>query len=105
MSKPDLASQLKNVSKKDLKQIENAQEMLGPDPETMGFIKNIFWGNLREDLIFPFPEETAQERGRCDSMLAELDTYFQNEHPAVEIDQNQEIQRQSFLGECQLELV
>ena len=42
MSKPDLASQLKNVSKKDLKQIENAQEMLGPDPETMGFIKNIY---------------------------------------------------------------
>ena len=91
MSKPDLASQLKNVSKKDLKQIENAQEMLGPDPETMGFVKNIFWGNLREDLIFPFPEETAQERARCDSMLAELDTYFHNEHPAVEIDQNQEI--------------
>ena len=42
MTKPDLASQLKNVSEKDRKQIENAQEMLGPDPETMGFIKNIY---------------------------------------------------------------
>ena len=91
MSKTNLASQLKNVSKKDLKQIENAQEMLGPDPETMGFIKNIFWGNLREDLVFPFPEESAEERSRCDEMLAELDTYFRNEHPTVEIDQNQEI--------------
>jgi len=91
MSKTNLVSQLKNVSKKDLKQIENAQEMLGPDPETMGFIKNIFWGNLREDLVFPFPEESAEERSRCDEMLAELDTYFRNEHPTVEIDQNQEI--------------
>ena len=91
MSKSNLASQLKNVSKKDLKQIENAQEMLGPDPETMGFIKNIFWGNLREDLVFPFPEESAEERSRCGEMLAELDTYFHNEHPTVEIDQNQEI--------------
>ncbi len=91
MSKPDLASQLKNVSKKDLKQIENAQEMLGPDPETMGFIKNIYWGNLREDMVFPFPEESTEERQRCDRLLEELDAYFHNEHPAVEIDQNQEI--------------
>ena len=91
MSKPDLASQLKNVSEKDRKQIENAQEMLGPDPETMGFIKNIFWGNIREDLIFPYPEETGEERTRCDALLQKLDTYLQNEHPSVEIDQNQEI--------------
>ena len=61
MTKPNLVSQLKNVSKKDLKQIEAAQEMLGPDPETMGFVKNMFWGNLREDLIFPYPEEPSEE--------------------------------------------
>ena len=91
MGKPDLASQLKNVSKKDLKQIENAQEMLGPDPETMGFVKNLFWGNLREDLIFPFPEESAEERAKCDELLQTLDTYFRTEHPTVEIDQIQEI--------------
>ena len=91
MSKPDLASQLKNVSEKDLKQIENAQEMLGPDPETMGFVKNLFWGNLRENLIFPYPEESAEERSRCDALLQKLDTYFRTEHPSVEIDQKQEI--------------
>lgn len=91
MTKPDLGSQLKNVSKKDLKQIEAAQEMLGPDPETMGFVKNMFWGNLREDLIFPYPEEPSEERERCDALLEELDAYLRNEHPAVEIDQNQEI--------------
>ncbi|MGY8756495.1 MAG: acyl-CoA dehydrogenase family protein, partial [Phycisphaerales bacterium] len=91
MSKPDLASQLKNVSAKDLKQIEDAQEMLGPDPETMGFIKNIFWGNIREDMIFPYPEEPADERARCDKLLEELGTYFKTEHPSVEIDQKQEI--------------
>ena len=91
MSKPDITSQLKNVSKKDIKQIKNAEEMLGPEPETMGFIKNIYWGNFRENMIFPYPEEPADERARCDLMLEELDTYFRNEHPTVEIDQNQEI--------------
>ena len=59
MSNSDLTSKLKNVSKKDLEQIEKAQEMLGPDPETMGFIKNMFWGNFREELIFPFPESPS----------------------------------------------
>ena len=60
MSKPDITDQLKNVSKKDIDQIKKAQEMLGPDPETMGFIKNIYWGNLREDMIFPYPEESTK---------------------------------------------
>ena len=91
MSKPDITDQLKNVSKKDIDQIKKAQEMLGPDPETMGFIKNIFWGNVREDMIFPYPEESAVERERCDKLLEKLDVYFKNEHPAVEIDQNQMI--------------
>jgi hypothetical protein len=50
---PNLATDLKNISEKDRKQIEQAQEMLGPDPSTMGVIKNVFWGSFREDLVFP----------------------------------------------------
>ena len=91
MSKPDLAKQLKNVSEKDRKQIEQAQEMLGPDPATMGFIKNIFWGNFREELVFPYPEVSPDETARCDQLLAALDEYLRNEHPTIEIDQNEEI--------------
>jgi alkylation response protein AidB-like acyl-CoA dehydrogenase len=76
--KPDLARELKNVSEKDRKQIEQAQEMLGPDPETMGFIKNLFWGNVREV-------------ARCDQLLAALDEYLRNEHPHMEIDRTEQI--------------
>ena len=91
MSKPNLASELKGVSEKDRKQIEQAQEMLGPDPEEMGHIKNIFWGNVREDLVFPYPEAPADEVARCDQLLAALDDYLKNEHPHFEIDEKQEI--------------
>ena len=52
MAGPDLAKDLKNVSEKDRKQIEQAQEMMGPDPEDMGFVKNLFWGNYREELVW-----------------------------------------------------
>ncbi|MFO0872507.1 MAG: acyl-CoA dehydrogenase family protein [Phycisphaerales bacterium] len=88
---PNLATDLKNISEKDRKQIEQAQEMLGPDPSTMGVIKNVFWGSFREDLVFPYPPTNAEETARCDQLIAALDEYLRTEHPAVEIDQKQEI--------------
>ncbi|MCH2136114.1 MAG: acyl-CoA dehydrogenase family protein [Phycisphaerales bacterium] len=87
----NLADKLKNVSEKDRKQIQQAQEMLGPDPETMGFVKNLFWGNFRNELVFPYPEVSPEETARCDQLLAELDAYLENEHPSNQIDRDQEI--------------
>jgi len=84
-------SDMKGISDKDRKQIKQAEEMLGPDPETMGLVKNFFWGNIREELIFPYPAVSAEETARCDQLLAELDEYLRNEHPSVQIDQEQEI--------------
>ncbi len=91
MTQINLAKELKNISEKDRKQVEQAQEMLGPDPKTMGFVKNVFWGNFREELVFPYPQQNAEESARCDQLLAALDAYLRNEHPSVEIDQKQEI--------------
>ena len=91
MTKPDLAKELKNLSEQDRKQIEKAQEMLGPDPATMGFVKNLFWGNFREELVFPYPSVSAEEMARCDQLVAALDDYLHNEHPTLEIDQTQQI--------------
>jgi alkylation response protein AidB-like acyl-CoA dehydrogenase len=91
VSKPDLVSDLKNVSERDRKQIAAAREMLGPDPTRMGFVKNLFWGNFREDLVFPYPEVSPEETARCDQLLASLDEYMRREHPSVEIDQKQAI--------------
>ncbi len=90
-TKPSLADSLKNVDARDIKQIKAAEEMLGPEPEEMGFCKNLFWGNILERDVFPYPEASAEETARCDQMLAELDDYLENEHPANEIDRTQEI--------------
>ncbi len=91
MPKPDLISDLRNISEKDRRQIEKAREMLGPDPERMGFVKNIFWGNFREELVFPWPQLSPEETARCDQLLAELDDYLRNKHPTIQIDRDQEI--------------
>ena len=91
MANNELVDKLKNVSAEDRKQIEQAQEMLGPDPDTMGFIKNLFWGNVREELVLPFSAEPEDERARCDELLSRLDAYLKNEHPSMLIDQEEEI--------------
>lgn len=84
---------LKGISERDRRMIADAETMLGPDPSEMGFVKNLFWGNFREELVFPYPEISAEETARCDQLLAQLDEYMHNEHPAIQIDQEQEIPR------------
>ena len=84
---------LKGVSDKDRRMIEEAEALLGPEPSKMGFIKNLFWGNFREELVFPYPKVELEEQRTCDMLLARLEEYLKNEHPRVQIDQEQEIPR------------
>ncbi|MCC6283782.1 MAG: acyl-CoA dehydrogenase family protein [Phycisphaerales bacterium] len=85
---------MKGVADKDRKLIEDAELMLGPEPGSMGGIKNIFWGQFREELYFPYPDiahERPDETAECDRLLAALEDYLRTEHPSVLIDQEQEI--------------
>jgi acyl-CoA dehydrogenase family protein 9 len=82
---------LKNVSEQDRKMIADIEVMMGPEPETMGFAKNLFWGRFRNDMVFPYPVETPEERAKCDALLTELEAYLRDEHPSIEIDQKQYI--------------
>ena len=85
---------VKGLSEKDRKMLEEAESLLGPEPSEMGFVKNLFWGRIREDLVFPYPDAiSASEKADCDRLLAELEDYLRNEHPSVMIDQDQEIPR------------
>ena len=79
------------MSEKDRRLIEDAEALLGPEPSTMGFVKNLFWGNVRSELAFPYPTIDAKETAECDQLLARLDDYMRNEHPRIQIDQEQEI--------------
>ncbi len=90
MSSPGL-SQLKKVDSQDRKMLADIETMLGPEPSEMGFVKNLFWGRFRGELVFPYPVVDLDERLRCDRLLRELKEYLENEHPAIEIDQEQYI--------------
>ncbi len=93
VQKADL-KKMKGVSERDQQMIADAETLLGPEPSDMGAVKNYFWGQLREDLLYPYPElakTSPEEVAECDKLVAELKDYLKNEHPAVEIDQEQYI--------------
>lgn len=90
--KADL-KKMKGISEADKRMLADAETLLGPDPSEIGWIKNIFYGNIREELSFPYPQQDAEESARCDQLIAALDEYLRTEHPAIQIDQVQEIPR------------
>src|SRR5262245_39932252 len=69
---------LKGVSEQDRRMIADAEALLGPEPSSMGFVKNLFWGHLRQELVFPYPQVSADEKKVCDDLLARLDAYLRN---------------------------
>ncbi len=84
-----LLSNLKGVSARDQQMIRETETMFGPEPDEMGFIKNLFWGRVREELVFPYPEVSAAEKVKADALLVELEEYLDTEHPSIQIDQEQ----------------
>lgn len=84
---------LKGISAEDRKLLEQAEEWMGAEPAKMGPVKNLFWGRIKEEFYFPYPQNDAREQAECDQLLARLDEYLRNEHPSIKIDQDQEIPR------------
>jgi alkylation response protein AidB-like acyl-CoA dehydrogenase len=84
-------SDMKGISAEDRRMIENIEAMFGPEPSELGFVKNLFWGRFQENQVFPYPEESDDERARCDWLLGELEDYLRNEHPSAKIDQEEAI--------------
>ncbi len=82
---------MKGVSEKDRQMIADAEALLGKQPETLGPVKTLFWGGLRNDLLFPYAAYGEAEKKHCDELLARLDAYLASEHPSIQIDQDQEI--------------
>ncbi len=87
---------LEGISKEDKKMLENADEMFGTEPESMGLIKNMFWGRNRHELLYPYNDNTAEEKKNCETLLNILKPYMKNEHPSIKIDKEQEIPEENI---------
>lgn len=82
---------LKNISDRDQKMIADIDIMMGPEPASMGFAKNLFWGRFQEKTVLPYPSVSSEEKIKCDALLEKLEDYLKNEHPSIQIDQEERI--------------
>lgn len=53
-------------------QQKQAEELLGPSPEKLGFAKALFFGQFNAPLLFPYPELKAEERPTVLPLLDEV---------------------------------
>jgi alkylation response protein AidB-like acyl-CoA dehydrogenase len=72
-------------------QKKQAEEMLFEGPEKLGFAKQLFFGQIRADHVFPYPVMPAAEKAVVDEAMANV-RQFCNEHiDAAAIDRNADI--------------
>src|SRR5579871_1934960 len=73
-------------------QQKQAEEILGPQGEKLGFAKALFFGQFNGSLLFPYPELRAEDKPALEQMLAGLREAFEKNFidPAA-IDRNSDI--------------
>lgn len=72
-------------------QMKQAEELLFKDAHHLGFAKGLYFGYFNQDLIFPYPEMSAEEQKRCDETVAAVQAFADKHIDAFKIDRDCEI--------------
>lgn len=72
-------------------QQKQAEELLGPAPEKLGFAKALFFGQFNAPLLFPYPELSDAEKTTVPSLLDEVRRGAEQAIDPVAIDRDAEI--------------
>src|SRR5471032_195371 len=70
--------------------------------EKPSFVGDLFLGNLKLDLIHPFPEQPAADKAEADEFLKRLERYLAENVDADEIDRSGEYPKEHFAGFAEL---
>src|SRR5215831_6249238 len=76
--------------------LELAESSRDPLDERGSFASNLFIGRYDFDRIFPFPEQSAEDRAAGEEFLAELRSYLESKVDADEIDRTGEIPQKNI---------
>src|SRR5881296_342104 len=84
------------MSKGKREALELTESSRDPLDERGSFASNLFIGRYDFDRIFPFPEQTAEDRAAGEGFLAELGAYLEKNVDADEIDRTGEIPQRNI---------
>lgn len=66
------------------------------------FVADLFLGKIRDDLVFPYPQQREADRKIGDEFLAKLESFLKNEVDPDEIDRTREIPERVLRGLAEL---
>lgn len=85
-----------------VQQQKQAEEILGTEPQTLGFAKALFFGHFQAPLLFPYPQLAASERDTVAQAVADVRRFCKEKIDATAIDRNAEIPQEVVDGLGQL---
>jgi hypothetical protein len=85
----------KEQEKRSIEVAEAARETEWQQPS---FVGELFMGRLTADLIFPFPEQSDEDRAAGDVLLVKLKKFLEEKVDADAIDRNKEIPKSVLTG-------
>src|SRR5678816_3964434 len=76
----------------DQEQLEKAQDLLesGGNHE-LGFAKSMFFGRLKLEDVFPYPQQTPDEKLRTDELVEKVDQFMRTQVDPDRIDAEERI--------------
>lgn len=83
-------------------QKKQAEEMFFEGPEKLGFAKQLFFGQIRADHVFPYPTMPAQEKAVVDEAVNKVRQFCAEKIDAAEIDRIADIPQPVIDGLGQL---
>ncbi|MFQ5456863.1 MAG: acyl-CoA dehydrogenase family protein [Myxococcota bacterium] len=85
-----------HVSEEEAREVaEAAREEKWENPS---FMKELFMGNFRLDLIHPLPEETPEQRAAGDAYIEKLSAYLRENVDGDEVDRDKEVPKEVLDG-------
>src|SRR6266850_4440921 len=90
------------MSKGKREALELAEASRDPLDERGSFASNLFIGRYDFGRIYPFPEQSAEDRAAGDPFLQKLETYLRDHIDPDEIDRTGEIPPENFAGLAQI---
>src|SRR5256885_11745196 len=86
------------MSKGQREALELAEASRDPLDDRGSFASNLFVGRYDFDRIYPWPEQSAEDRAAGAEFLAKLENYLREHVDADEIDRTGEIPPENFKG-------
>ncbi|MBY0528290.1 MAG: acyl-CoA dehydrogenase family protein [Gemmataceae bacterium] len=81
-----------SLTKEELaQQQKQAEEILGAQPEKLGFAKGLFFGSFNSPLLFPYPQLKPEEKEVVEKSVAEVRQFCEARIDPAAIDRNADI--------------